>query len=46
MRGILRSRVRSRKDIERDNNILKKRCDYLEHHDLEMFLDSLSTLLF
>ncbi len=33
------------KDIERENNILKKRCEYFEHHDLEMFLKSISDVI-
>jgi len=47
-RGLLRIKVMSRKDIERDNSILKKRCEYLTSNNsnkLEEFLESLSDVI-
>jgi hypothetical protein len=47
-RGLLRLKVRSRKDIERDNHILKLRCEYLASNNsnkLEEFLESLSDVI-
>jgi hypothetical protein len=44
----LRIKVRSRKDIERDNSILKMRCEYLASNNsnkLEKFLESLSDVI-
>jgi hypothetical protein len=43
--NVLRLRVRSRKCVERDNFILKRRCEYLVDKDLIIFLEKLSGVI-
>ena len=44
-RNVLRIKGRSRKDLERDNCILKLRCNYLINNDLDELLEKLSDLI-
>ncbi len=44
-KDLLKQRGRSRKDIDRDNFILKQKCKYLEDHNLEKFLENLSEVV-
>ncbi len=43
--NVLRLRVRSRKCVERDNFILKRRCEYLVDKDSISFLEKLSGII-
>ncbi len=43
--NVLRLRAKSRKCVERDNFILKRRCEYLVDNDLISFIEKLSGII-